>query len=60
MAARVVGSLEIEESELVAMSKKGQVIRLDLKEVPSLGRQTQGVRIMKLRAGDSIAALVCL
>lgn len=60
MAARVVDSGEVEESELVAMSKKGQVIRLDLKEVPSLGRQTQGVRIMKLRAGDSIAALVCL
>lgn len=60
MAAKVVDNLDMEESELVAMSKKGQVIRLDLKEVPSLGRQTQGVRIMKLRAGDSIAALVCL
>lgn len=47
-------------AEIVAMSKKGQVIRVDLKEIPSLGRQTQGVRIMKLRAGDSIAALVCL
>lgn len=60
MAAHVIASSDVEESELVAMSKKGQVIRLDLKEAPSLGRQTQGVRIMKLRAGDSIAALVCL
>ncbi len=60
MAARVIASADIGESELVTMSKKGQVIRLDLKEVPSLGRQTQGVRIMKLRTGDSIAALVCL
>ena len=60
IAAKVIGSSDVEDSELVAMSKKGQVIRLDLKEVPSLGRQTQGVRIMKLRAGDSIAALVCL
>ncbi len=60
IAAKAIGSAGADELELVAMSKKGQVIRLDLKEVPSLGRQTQGVRIMKLRAGDSIAALVCL
>jgi len=49
-----------EEQELIAMSKKSQVIRLDVKEVPTLGRQTQGVRIMKLRAGDSIASLICV
>lgn len=49
-----------EEAEIVAMSKKSQVIRLDIKEIPVLGRQTQGVRIMKLREGDSIASLVCL
>jgi DNA gyrase subunit A len=48
------------EGEIVAVSKKGQVIRVDINEIPSLGRQTQGVRIMKLRAGDSIASLICL
>lgn len=46
------------EGELVIMSQKGQVIRLPLKDVPVLGRQTQGVRVMKLRAGDSIASVV--
>lgn len=49
-----------DESELVAMSKKSQVIRVDIKEIPSLGRQTQGVRIMKLHDGDAIASAVCL
>ncbi len=49
-----------EESEIVAISKKSQVIRTDINEIPLLGRQTQGVRIMKLRAGDSIASLICL
>ncbi|MBX4198288.1 DNA gyrase subunit A [Candidatus Parcubacteria bacterium] len=49
-----------DETELVAMSKKSQVIRVDAKEIPSLGRQTQGVRIMKLRDGDAIASAVCL
>ena len=48
------------EVEAVAMSKKSQVIRLNLSEIPSLGRSTQGVRIMKLRPGDSIASFVCL
>jgi DNA gyrase subunit A len=49
-----------DEAEVVAISKKSQVIRVDAKEIPVLGRQTQGVRIMKLREGDSIASLICL
>lgn len=49
-----------EEAEIVVISKKGQVIRTDTKDIPSLGRQTQGVRIMKLRAGDSIASWICM
>lgn len=57
VAAHVVDSAD---GELVVMSKKGQVIRTDLKEVPTLGRQTQGVRIMRLREGDSIASLIVL
>lgn len=57
MAAKVVTD-EIEE--MVAMSKKSQVIRVNLKEIPTLGRSTQGVRVMKLRDGDSLASLICL
>lgn len=48
------------ESEVVAISKKSQVIRVDLKEIPTLGRSTQGVRVMKLYEGDSIASIICL
>lgn len=47
-------------TELVAISKKSQVIRITMKDVPTLGRDTQGVRIMKLREGDTIASLSCL
>ena len=57
IAAKVVTE---EGVEVVAISKKSQVIRVALKEIPDLGRQTQGVRIMKLREGDSIASLICL
>ncbi len=49
-----------EYAEIVAMSKKGQVIRLSIKDIPSLGRQTQGVRVMRLRAHDHIACVVCI
>lgn len=54
IAAMVVDS---EELELVAISKKSQVIRIDVKEIPTLGRQTQGVRIMRLRDGDTVASV---
>ncbi|MEK7634935.1 MAG: DNA gyrase subunit A [Patescibacteria group bacterium] len=57
IASAVVNGIE---EEAVAMSKKSQVIRLALEEIPSLGRSTQGVRIMKLREGDSIASFICL
>jgi DNA gyrase subunit A len=57
IAAHVITS---PEEEVVAISKKSQVIRTDVKEIATLRRQTQGVRIMKLREGDSIASLTCL
>ncbi|MBU1046923.1 DNA gyrase subunit A [Patescibacteria group bacterium] len=56
IASKVISDQE----EFVAISKKGQVIRIELKEVPKLGRQTQGVRVMKLRAGDEVASIVVL
>lgn len=56
----IAGTVVTEEEELIAISKKSQVIRTALVSVPKLGRQTQGVSIMKLRAGDSLASLTCL
>jgi len=44
--------------ELVAMSQKGQAIRTELKQIPTLSRATQGVRVMKLRDGDHLASFV--
>lgn len=61
VAAHIVSKEEgVGEDEMVVMSKKGQVIRTGLTEIPSLSRSTQGVRIMKLRDGDAIASFVCL
>ena len=52
--------LDESATEIITISKHGQVIRTTLAEIPSLGRQTQGVRIMKLRQGDALASLTCL
>jgi DNA gyrase subunit A len=59
IGARVITRAE-EGEEIVVVSKKGQVIRTGVAEIPTLGRATQGVRIMKMREGDSIASLVAL
>jgi len=56
----IVAKLVGEENEIIAVSQKGQVIRVDLKSIPTSGRQTQGVTVMKLRTGDSIASITCL
>lgn len=56
----IAGLIVGEHGELIAMSQKSQVIRTDLAEIRSSGRQTQGVRVMTLRAGDKIAACVVL
>ncbi len=58
VGACVILAEERGDGELVIMSKKGQVIKLPFKDVPTLGRDTQGVRVMKMRAGDAIASIV--
>ncbi|MDP2690080.1 MAG: DNA gyrase C-terminal beta-propeller domain-containing protein, partial [Deltaproteobacteria bacterium] len=59
IGAKVVAG-DLAEEELVVISKKGQVIRTTVAEIPSLSRATQGVRVMKMREGDSIASMVAL
>lgn len=49
-----------EETELIAISRKGQVIRIGLIAIPTLGRATQGVRIMRLDSGDKLASVTTL
>ncbi|MBU1292974.1 DNA gyrase subunit A [Patescibacteria group bacterium] len=60
IGAKVLSGDEEKEQEIVVISKKGQVIRCSAGEIPSLSRATQGVRIMKMREGDSIASMVAL
>ena len=52
-----VRSLEQGASEALMISDKGQTIRVGLKDIPTLGRTTQGVRIMRVADGDAVASL---
>lgn len=52
-----VRTLEEDASEVLLISNKGQAIRVGLKDIPTLGRTTQGVRIMKLSDGDAVSSL---
>ena len=45
------------EDEVFAITSAGGVIRTRAGEVKQSGRQTMGVRLMNLAAGDSVVAL---
>ncbi len=49
-----------EAEDLIVISQHGQVIRTSVKSISLLGRATQGVRIMRLDAGDKVASGACL
>ncbi|TAL14363.1 DNA gyrase subunit A [Patescibacteria group bacterium] len=52
-----VRTLEPDASEVLLISNQGQAIRVALKDIPTLGRTTQGVRIMRMREGDKVSSL---
>ncbi len=47
-----------ENKELIAVSRKGVVIRTSIDSISVLGRATQGVRVMKVESGDGLASVV--
>lgn len=52
-----VKTLIDETQEVIILSSQGQAIRLGLKDIPGLGRATQGVRIMRLNDKDKVVSL---
>jgi DNA gyrase subunit A len=46
-----------DDQEVIIISQQGQTIRLGLKDIPALGRATQGVRIMRLNDKDQVVSL---
>jgi len=52
-----VHTLDPEASEVIMMSSNGQAIRVAVNDIPTLGRATQGVRIMRMADGDTVASI---
>ena len=52
-----VKALKDDEHEVIIISQNGQTIRLGIKDIPELGRATQGVRIMRLNDKDRVVSL---
>lgn len=53
VASRVLS----DEEEIIALSKKGLVIRTDLASVRTTGRSAQGVKLMTLKSNDGVAGI---
>jgi DNA gyrase/topoisomerase IV subunit A len=52
----MIAMMEVtDKDELVIISTKGMVIRQSVKDIRVMGRNTQGVRVIRLKEGDSIA-----
>jgi DNA gyrase subunit A len=47
----------VPEDELMIVTRKGIVIRMAIKNVSEIGRNTQGVRLMKLDADDQVVSV---
>jgi DNA gyrase subunit A len=45
------------KGDLLIISELGQVIRVNLKNIPTMNRQTQGVRLIRLNSGDKVASI---
>jgi DNA gyrase subunit A len=56
---RVVSIVAVrDEDQVLMMTACGKIQRVNVKEIRAMGRNTQGVRIMRLDDGDTLAAMV--
>jgi DNA gyrase subunit A len=57
----VIGIVRVsDEDELMMMTARGKIQRVKVSDFNPIGRNTQGVRIMSLEEGDTLAAIVCV
>ncbi|MBD3328730.1 DNA gyrase subunit A [Candidatus Peregrinibacteria bacterium] len=57
---KIIGAKIIDsqtKGDLIMVSQRGQIIRLSLDNIPSQGRTTQGVYLMRLRKDDKVASV---
>lgn len=57
---KVIGAVVINSDcvdDLLLISKNGQVLRLNVKNIPTMGRSTQGVYIMRMNDDDKVSSI---
>ena len=55
---RVVGVQQVtEDDQLMLISNKGKIIRMRIKDIRIIGRNTQGVRLIELEEGERVVSL---
>ena len=47
-----------DDDQVLMMTARGKIQRVNVREIRPMGRNTQGVRIMRLDEGDGLAAVV--
>ena len=57
----MIGIVRVDDDdELMMMTARGKIQRVKVSDFNPIGRNTQGVRIMSLDEGDTLAAIVCV
>jgi DNA gyrase subunit A len=57
----VIGIVRVrDDDELMMMTARGKIQRVKVSDFNAIGRNTQGVRIISLEEGDTLAAIVCV
>ena len=49
-----------DENDLMLISSDGTLIRMSARDISTIGRATQGVRVMRVRNGDTVVALAVI
>jgi DNA gyrase subunit A len=45
----------LDTDDLLLISSKGQILRQQMQDIGVTGRNTQGVRVIRLKGGDKVA-----
>ncbi len=54
----IVGVLQVrDEDEVMLISNQGKIIRMKVKDIPVIGRVTQGVRLIGLEEGERVTSI---
>jgi DNA gyrase subunit A len=57
----VVGMMRVDEDDqLIVITQKGMIIRMNLEDIKVIGRATQGVKVINTKEGDKVVAVAKL